>query len=192
MVHPTFLTLLDNIEQYRAISSNIVSHFDHSPVLIVSLVCLLLLIIVASFEWIVCPCTNIECMQQQPHRVRVHSDQCFKLSSNLDRAASCILQFILSSFSSSCSSSSSSSSCSCFLSAMPIQVNPLKLGLDVLIIIRIPPLLSVSIRSSNSQMSLAVSFDWSPDLIIIVVITRRDISGDDPLLIYSGLSIVYL
>ena len=147
------------------------------------LVCLLLLIIVASFEWIVCPCTNIECMQQQPHRVRVHSDQCFKLSSNLDRAASCILQFILSSFSSSCSSS-------CFLSAMPIQVNPLKLGLDVLIIIRIPPLLSVSIRSNNSQMSLAVSFDWW-DLVVIVVITRTDISGDGPLLICSGLSNIY-
>ena len=73
---------------------------------------------------------------------------------------------------------------------MPIQVNPLKLGLDVLIIIRIPPLLSVSIRSNNSQMSLAVSFDWS-DLIVIVVITRTDISGDGPLLICSGLSNIY-
>ena len=73
---------------------------------------------------------------------------------------------------------------------MLIQVNPLKLGLDVLIIIRIPPLLSVSIRSNNSQMSLAVSFDWS-DLVVIVVITRTDISGDDPLLICSGLSNIY-
>ena len=87
------LTISSNIEQYRVTFWSLSG--PHSITCL--LVCLLLLIIVASFEWIVCPCTNIECMQQQPHRVRVHSDQCFKLSSNLDRAASCILQFILTS-----------------------------------------------------------------------------------------------